>query len=157
MANAKDYYKPDEHVLIVDETHPGAIAPELFDRAQRQAAGRKTRRRRRKGKSPLTGLLQCEHCGRPMHPPAGTKRNRKSKVCYQYPRYVCASYSHYGNDKQCPAMGGRTAPGEAPAHRLLSFLVGEKCGLAFARLGRRPYNGTSSFPPTTHTFRRCPP
>jgi DNA invertase Pin-like site-specific DNA recombinase len=87
---------PDDAVEVAD-AHEGFIPRDQFDRVQRKLASQK--RRHASGarvEYPLTGLLVCAHCGKPMQG-HGSTDHRGGKT-YVYKQYNCSTYLKYGND-----------------------------------------------------------
>jgi site-specific DNA recombinase len=109
---------PDE-ALDVADVHEGFIDREQFDRVQRKLASQK--RRHASGvrvEYPLTGLLVCVHCGKPMQGHGSTDHGKHRT--YVYKQYNCSTYLKYGNDH------GRNATclsHNLDAQRVLGWLV----------------------------------
>jgi hypothetical protein len=65
---ASDEINGEGKVFFVQGRYKPIIDPELFDKAQQRLESRGTDRSRRKREGyALTGILVCDHCGRPMY------------------------------------------------------------------------------------------
>ena len=88
--------KPAEDTILVEAAECAVVSPKLFDRVQRKLAKRTQGRHAARAAYSLSGLVHCEHCGRPMHGCTVRRPDRQGRKTYAYPRYVCASYSAKG-------------------------------------------------------------
>jgi site-specific DNA recombinase len=114
--------KPKEDVIAVEGAHEGIIEPNLFIRVQAKLADRerKPSHRTRHFDYPLTGLIVCGHCGKPMCGNSLRADNRTGEQVYRYQQYVCATYAGYGRDCQHNTTCGRNA---IDATRVLGWIV----------------------------------
>jgi len=108
---------PDDALEVVD-AHEGFISREQFDRVQRKLAHQKTRHASgARIDYPLTGLLICKHCGKPMQGHGGGINNKGHT--YTYRRYNCSHYLKYGIGGRNTTCGSHTLD----AQRVLGWLV----------------------------------
>ena len=114
--------KPKEDMIEVEGAHEGIIEPKLFIRVQAKLADRerKPSHRTRHFEYPLTGLLDCGHCGKPMCGNSLRTNNRTGESVYRYQQYVCATYAGYGRDCRHNTTCGRNA---IDANRILAWIV----------------------------------
>ncbi|NLE37626.1 MAG: recombinase family protein, partial [Pirellulaceae bacterium] len=114
--------KPKEDAIRVERAHEGIIDMPLFDRVQAKLAERerKPSHRTRHFDYPLTGLIFCEHCGKPMCGNSLRANNRDGEQTYRYQQYVCATYAGYGRDCRHNTTCGRNA---IDANRVLAWIV----------------------------------
>ncbi len=114
--------KPKEDMIEVEEAHEGIIDPKLFTRVQAKLAERerKPSHRTRHFDYPLTGLIVCEHCGKPMCGNSLRTNDRTGEQVYRYQQYVCATYAGYGRDCRHNTTCGRNA---IDANRVLRWIV----------------------------------
>ena len=114
--------KPKEDTIVVEDAHEGIIEPKLFARVQTKLAERerKPSHRTRHFDYPLTGLIVCGHCGKPMCGNSLRTNNRAGEQVYRYQQYVCATYAGYGRDCRHNTTCGRNA---IDANRVLGWLV----------------------------------
>jgi len=85
----------DAAPVVVDGASAGLIDAGLFDRVQRRLARRAGRGSARRAAYPLSGLVFCSHCGRPMQGRT-VRRNR-----HLYQTYVCSGYRERGARSAC--------------------------------------------------------
>ena len=114
--------KPKEDTIAVEGAHEGIIEPTLFTRVQAKLAERERTpsHRTRHFDYPLTGLIVCEHCGKPMCGNSLRTNNRAGEQVYRYQQYVCATYAGYGRDCRHNTTCGRNA---IDANRVLAWIV----------------------------------
>jgi len=114
--------KPKEDTIAVEDAHEGIIEPKLFNRVQTKLAAqeRKPSHRTRHVDYPLTGLIVCEHCGKPMCGNSLRANNRTGEQVYRYQQYVCATYAGYGRGCRHNTTCGRNA---IDANRVLGWIV----------------------------------
>jgi DNA invertase Pin-like site-specific DNA recombinase len=123
MRAGKPTRKIEQHIVLVPGAYQAIIDPELFKRVQRKIRNRQTAQFRPpytpKHFFPLSGLLVCAHCGRPMH--SDHEISRRGNKTYQYQRYLCATYVQYGLD----GTNNRTCHHFAvKAERVLAWVIG---------------------------------
>jgi len=82
--------KPEQDAIAVEGAHEGIVSKDIFNRVQAKLPKSKPYRPKRKGDFPLSGLLFCEHCGRPMY--GQSARTKYGDKEYHYHKYVCSSY-----------------------------------------------------------------
>ncbi|MHC4404707.1 MAG: recombinase zinc beta ribbon domain-containing protein [Planctomycetota bacterium] len=81
----------------IPKTHTGIIPLKLFEKAQQKVEKRALAKRGRKAKYPLSDIIYCTHCGRPLHGSARKTKTDRGKRVYVYPaEYVCQTYNAYG-------------------------------------------------------------
>jgi DNA invertase Pin-like site-specific DNA recombinase len=97
-AGANGHRKQPEDMILV-EGSDGLVEPELFDKVQRRLTQRANHRATPRSDFPLSGLIFCEHCGRPMV--GHTTRRRYNGTEYTYTTYVCQSYKDRGARSGC--------------------------------------------------------
>ena len=85
-----------------------------------QRRERKPSHRTRHFDYPLTGLIVCEHCGKPMCGNSLRTNDRTGEQVYRYQQYVCATYAGYGRDCRHNTTCGRNA---IDANRVLRWIV----------------------------------
>ncbi len=114
--------KPQGDAIAVQGVHEGIIPPALFNRVQRklEAQERTPSHRTRHADYPLTGLIVCEHCGKPMIGNTLRADDRQGEQVYKYSQYVCGTYSAYGRDLLHNTTCGRNA---IDAQRVLGWVV----------------------------------
>jgi len=91
--------KPVADCIIVEGSSDGLVEDELFDRVQRRLK-RRERRPAPRSDFPLSGLVVCGNCGRPMTGRTIRRRTRKGKE-YVYVTYTCRSYLDRGPGSGC--------------------------------------------------------
>jgi predicted aldo/keto reductase-like oxidoreductase len=107
--------KPEQDAIAVEGAHEGIISPDLFNRVQAKLPKSKPYQSKRKKDFPLSGLLFCEHCGKPMY--GQSARIKSGDKQYRYHKYVCSSYVNDLN----PTCDRHTID----ADRVLGWLVGK--------------------------------
>ena len=98
--------------IAIDDVSEGIVDPKLWDKVQRKLA--KNGKRGRKPTYPLSGLLICEHCGKPLSGQHLDRRRGKRR--YAYHQYVCSSYLADSKRATCHHY-------QIDAERVLGWLV----------------------------------
>jgi DNA invertase Pin-like site-specific DNA recombinase len=114
--------KATEDAVDVAEAHEGIIDPVLFHRVQAKLlrSPKRSGGRCKPDVHPLSGLLVCEHCGKPMHGFTKRGQDRHGNLAYRYQGYQCATYHKYGLDPiKNPTCGYQVVDGKA----VLAWLV----------------------------------
>jgi len=96
---------------IVEGAHKGLIPQSLFEAVQETLATTSQKPKRRSRGYPLSGLLRCGKCGRPMY---GYTYNKPNGATYSY--YKCARKRTYEDRKECEGLS-------VPAEGLENFAV----------------------------------
>ena len=105
--------KPEQDTIIVKDAHEGIISKALFDCVQAKLPKPKSYQPKRKADYPLSGLLYCGHCGKPMYGHAA--RPKCGDKEYDYHKYICSSYSN--------ALNSTCERHAIDADRVLGWLV----------------------------------
>ncbi len=87
--NKKRIRTSQKEWLVVEHTHEGIIAPELFEQVQKQVSARR-RNTKDHTLQIFSGLMRCGGCGRGMS--YGNNRGKKRSFAY----YACSGYRQYG-------------------------------------------------------------
>jgi hypothetical protein len=107
-----------DQAVDVTDAYEGFIDPEQFDRVQRKVRSQKRRHPAGKNeKYPLTGLMVCKHCGKPMQG-HGRKALGKQRT-YVYQEYCCWTYLKYGRGGVNTTCGSQ----QVDAPRVLAWLI----------------------------------
>jgi site-specific DNA recombinase len=99
---------------IVVNGGDGLVDGKLFDQVQRRLRRRSNHHAAARSDFPLSGLVYCAHCGRPMT--GRTVRRRKRGKAYTYIWYICPSYTEKGTRSGCGHY-------RVDAGKLLGYLV----------------------------------
>ncbi|MHB9065999.1 MAG: recombinase family protein [Pirellulaceae bacterium] len=88
-------YDPADGAIVIKNAHPAIVTRKLFDAVQRRLDGNKEKRRRpRVNEFALSGILICQHCGKPLYG-ASYKKTVGGKTVYQR-EYRCGTGSKQG-------------------------------------------------------------
>jgi len=77
-------------VILQCGTHQGVVSRKLFQTVQTRLAAGRHRKCARRAEYPLSGLIFCAHCGRPLH--GKTRQEQRAQGDYRYQQYICSSY-----------------------------------------------------------------
>jgi len=101
--------KPTEDAILADGVATGIIPAKLFDAVKRKLARQGSRKITRRAEYPLSGLVYCTHCGKPMY---GKADRKDARTIF---RYVCSTYTN-STDSTCTYNW-------VDADRLLAWLI----------------------------------
>jgi site-specific DNA recombinase len=94
--------KAEEDTIRAEGAFDGIISPALFKRVQKKLRRMSNKRGKatRRNQYPLSGLIYCEHCGKPMRGETHYAADRKktNKKAYRYVNYICSTYGAHGSD-----------------------------------------------------------
>jgi DNA invertase Pin-like site-specific DNA recombinase len=89
--------KQPEDAICKAGAYEAIIPVKLFDKVQRKIEKRLNNRIRNQYVYSLSGLVYCAHCGELMHGKTRRTNGRRGcKVVYEYPEYLCSTYSKFG-------------------------------------------------------------
>jgi DNA invertase Pin-like site-specific DNA recombinase len=93
-----DGKRPNDQADVIerDGTHQGIVPRKLFQAVQKKLAAGRHHPHARRAEYPLSGLMFCAHCGRPMHGKA--RQGQRVHGDYHYHQYICGSY---GTESGC--------------------------------------------------------
>lgn len=108
--------KSEEDAITVNGAHEGIISVDLFNRVQNKMPQPKTNNSKRKANYPLSGMIYCGHCGKPMY--GNTLHAKTSDKQYEYHQYICSTYAN-----QNGPSNGTCGRNPIDAERVLAWLT----------------------------------